>query len=146
MPKFKPGHSGNPKGRPKGALGRYSVLREALCDDLPDLFDVTKAYAMSGDMRAMKLLLERVAPVTRPDETAVCIPGLEKAVSFSDQVSVITRAIANGMIAPQVGNQLLVTLTDAYRAAQSDGLASRIADVERRLEQWHQRNHSVNSL
>lgn len=121
-------------------------MREALVNDLPDLLDITKAYAMSGDMRAMKLLLERVAPVTRPDETAVCIPGLEKAVSFSDQVGVITKAIANGVLAPQVGNQILVTLTDAYRATQSDAMVSRITDIERRLEQWRQQHQPVNHL
>ncbi len=146
MPKFKPGQSGNPNGRPKGALGRHTLMREALESDLPDLLDVTKAYAMSGDMRAMKLLLERVAPVTRVEETAVCIPGLDQAESFSDQVGVITKAIGNGVIAPQVGNQLLATLTDAYRATQSDAMVSRTTDIERRLEQWRQQHQPVNLL
>ena len=59
MAQFEPGKSGNPKGKPKGAQRRFTKMREELKSALPALLESTKKAALSGDMTAMRLLLER---------------------------------------------------------------------------------------
>ena len=62
MARYVKGQSGNPAGRPKGSQNRHVAFREAVDASLGDLVDVLISRALSGDMVAMRLLLERTVP------------------------------------------------------------------------------------
>jgi len=64
-PKFKPGQSGNLKGRPKDKT-LATQLRKAIVDDMPDIVSKLVELAKGGDMQAAKLLLDRVCPTLKP--------------------------------------------------------------------------------
>ncbi|MGB8669027.1 MAG: DUF5681 domain-containing protein [Pseudolabrys sp.] len=60
---FKPGKSGNPSGKPKGARNKTTVAREKLLDD--DAATITSKaieLAKNGDLTALRLCLERIIP------------------------------------------------------------------------------------
>jgi hypothetical protein len=61
--RFKPGQSGNPSGRPKGARHRTTVAIEALLEGEGEAL-TRKAIelAKSGDMQALRLCMDRLAP------------------------------------------------------------------------------------
>jgi Family of unknown function (DUF5681) len=57
---FKPGKSGNPSGKPKGARNKTTVAMEKLLDD--DAATITSKaieLAKNGDLTALRLCLER---------------------------------------------------------------------------------------
>lgn len=70
MPKevtqFKPGESGNPVGRPKGAKNKITILRqmlelqlrEASANRMPEVLNKAFELALQGDRTMLKLLLE----------------------------------------------------------------------------------------
>ena len=70
MARYVKGQSGNPAGRPKGSQNRHVAFREAVDASLGDLVDVLVSRALSGDMVAMRLLLERSIPKVQADREA----------------------------------------------------------------------------
>ena len=63
---FRPGESGNPNGRPAGARNRVSALALKLMDaDAEPVIVALIQAAKGGDVAAIKLVLERVAPLPR---------------------------------------------------------------------------------
>jgi hypothetical protein len=63
---FKPGQSGNPNGRPMGALNKTTLAAQALLDGEAET--ITRKcidLAMEGDGTALRLCLSRILPVKR---------------------------------------------------------------------------------
>ncbi len=64
--RFRPGQSGNPSGRPKGARHKATMAVEALLNGEADAI-TRKAIdaALAGDMTAIRLCLDRIAHLAR---------------------------------------------------------------------------------
>lgn len=99
MPRYKKGQSGNPRGKPQGTKSRFTAMREALADNLPELLDATKEAALSGDMVAMRLLLERTLPPTKAAAATVDIPALAEAETLTGKAEAILSSVACGFLA-----------------------------------------------
>ena len=61
---WKPGQSGNPRGRKPGSVPTQQ-LREALGKDADLVIDKVREQAIAGDLTAAKLVLERLLPPMR---------------------------------------------------------------------------------
>ncbi len=53
MNKFKPGISGNPAGRPKGAIGILTKKRRLLSEYMPAIVQATQGLASIGDVETL---------------------------------------------------------------------------------------------
>ena len=73
--RWKPGQSGNPKGRTPGS-GEVSKIRAAIADQVPEILAKLLAQALEGDTGAARLLLERaIAPLKAMEQTqAIALP------------------------------------------------------------------------
>ena len=64
--KFKPGVSGNPAGKPRGARNKVTALVDALIEgEAEELAKVAIERAKAGDGPLLKSLIERLSPPTQ---------------------------------------------------------------------------------
>ena len=125
--RWKPGESGNPRGRPAGS-GQVAQIRAAIAGHVPELVQALVAKALEGDVGAARLLLERtVAPLRAVEPTqALTLPD----GTLTEQGRAVMRAVAAGEIAPGQGASLLSGLGALARVAEIDELTARIEALE----------------
>jgi len=124
---WKPGESGNPRGRPPGS-GEIAALRAGIRARIPALIERLIDAALAGDTSAARLLLERVLPPMKPaEETApLALPD----GTLTDQGRAVLRAVADGELAPGQGAALLASLGTLAKVREGDELEARIAALE----------------
>lgn len=93
---FKPGQSGNPKGRPRGRRNTYSVLDDLLNQKIPVTQDgkqtkidkktaillQTVNHSVRGDQRAIQTLLPHMLAI---DENKERLAAVREGLSTNDQ-------------------------------------------------------------
>lgn len=129
--KWKPGQSGNPKGKPKGS-GEVQKLREAISLHVPGIIKQLLTAAQGGDVQAARLLLERVLPPLKAVEQAS--PLTLPDGSLTDQGRAVLAAVGAGELAPGQGAQLITAIGSLARVAEIDELAARIAALEEKRD------------
>lgn len=97
--KWKPGQSGNPKGKPKG-VGSVQKLREEIGEQIPAIINQLLAAAKNGDVQAARLLLERVLPPLKAVEQAS--PLTLPDGSLTEQGRAVLAAVGAGTNHPSV--------------------------------------------
>ncbi len=124
---WKPGQSGNPKGRAPGS-GEVAKLRAAIGERMPELLAALMTKALEGDVSAARLLLERsIAPLR-----AIELPHLIAlpAGTLTAQGRAVLAAVAAGELAPTQGATLLGAIGTLARVSEIDDLTSRIERLE----------------
>lgn len=127
---FKKGQSGNPNGRPRGAVGQRTKLLKELEGDLPALVAALKTNALAGDTQALKLLLDRLLPVKKAAHELVELPQLVDAETLTDKAGAVLDAVAMGEVAPDIGAQLVQAVGVLSRVAEVQDLEARISALE----------------
>jgi len=135
MGKFKPGQSGNPGGRPKGAFNKITLATQALLDgEAEALTRKAVELAKAGNPMALRLCLERLLPPRKDRPVNFTLPKISGAEDLPKALLAILQAVANGEISPGEG-QILTAITEAYRK----GLE--IVDHEARITALEKREH-----
>ena len=125
---WKPGQSGNPKGRPPG-VGVIGKLRASLAGDVPEILAGMVLAAKGGDVQAARLILERILPPIKPMEQAVALQLPEEG-TLTAQGRAVLFAVAEGELAPSQGAALLGAIGTLARVTEIDELSARIAALE----------------
>ena len=125
--RWKPGESGNPKGRTPGT-GEVAAIRAAIADRVPELLAAMMTRALDGDVGAARLLLERaVAPLKAAEQPqALSLPD----GTLTDKGRAVLSAVAGGYLAPSQGAALLGAIGTLARVTEIDELTARIAVLE----------------
>src|SRR5688572_24509921 len=125
--RWKAGESGNPAGRKPGS-GEVARLRAAMAEHVPALLAVLVERALSGDVGAARLLLERtVAPLKAREEPA---PLTMPDGTLTEQGRAVVASVATGEISPGQGATLLASLGTLAKLIETDELERRIAALE----------------
>ena len=124
--KFKPGQSGNPKGRPKNKTPA-TLLRKSIIDDMPGIILKLVEQAKEGDTAAAKILLDRCVPSLKPQAMAINLPVNG---TLAEQGGEIIRATLSGQIPPDIGAQLITALSNQGRLIELQELTERIEKLE----------------
>lgn len=123
---WKKGQSGNPAGRPP----TVEKVRKLLEPRRKELVDVAVAQALAGDMSAMRIVMDRLAPPLRAVGECVAVPGLAEATTMTDKAMAIYAAVGNGQINPDSASLLLTALAAVAKVVETDQLAARIQALE----------------
>ena len=126
--RWKPGTTGNPKGRPPGK-SEITRLRAKLAGGVPDILAALVLAAKAGDVQAARLILERVLPPVKAIEQAVTLQ-LPTDGTLTAKAAAVLSAAAAGDLAPTQAAQLITALGSLAKIAEVDELARRIEALE----------------
>ena len=125
---FKPGQSGNPAGKPKGARDKRTALRKLLEPHSEALVQKAVDMALEGDTTALRLCLERIIPALRTQEMPVSLGYMSG--TLSEQAEQIIGTMAAGEITPSDAALVLSAMAAQARIRETDELAQRIRALE----------------
>ena len=132
--RFKPGQSGNAKGRPSGSRSKVLVALDALGEgEAEDIVKVQIEKAKGGDSIAAKTILDRIWPPRKGARLQFDLPEVAKAEELPNAIAAINRQAAEGDISPDEASLIVGLLEMQRKAIETADLAERVASLEQRL-------------
>jgi hypothetical protein len=134
--KFKPGQSGNPAGRPRGSRHSVTIAVEQMLEGEAEAL-TRKAIdlALAGDMTALRLCLDRIAPARKDRPVAFALPTLAQAADAAKASAAIVEAVAVGELTPSEAGDLSRIIEGFTRTLEATELEQRIERLERMTSQ-----------
>jgi Family of unknown function (DUF5681) len=133
--RFQKGETGNPAGRPRGALNRATVLaQELLAARVENIANKLIELAEGGDMRAIRVCMERLVPATRHQPIAVELPPVERPADSVEAAAAIAAAVAAGELTATEAAKLAKVVEVYVRALDSKGFDERLGKLEHEIK------------
>jgi hypothetical protein len=130
--RFQQGQSGNPAGRPRGALNRATVLaQELLSARVERIAGKLIELAEGGDMRAIRVCMDRLVPAIKHQPIAVEMPPIENAADSVEAVASIAAAVAAGELTATEAAELAKVVDVYVGALASRGFEERLSKLEK---------------
>jgi len=128
---FEKGQSGNPGGRPRGARNRMTMLMQDLLEEEAEAI-ACKAIelAKDGDIAAMRMCLDRLAPARKGESIAFELPSLGKAADAVTAAAKIVALVAAGDLSPCEAADLAKVVDVYVQALATEGFEERLAKLE----------------
>ena len=128
MARFKPGQSGNPRGKQPGTKHASTKLREAIAADLHAIVAALIEKAKGGDTGSAALLFSRTLPPLRPQSDPPDTPL--SGTTLDERAESVTSAALAGTISPTSAAELMNLLAQQARIAEVSELAERMKKIE----------------
>jgi hypothetical protein len=128
---FERGQSGNPAGRPVGARNKTTLAVEALFDGEAETI-TRKAIelAKAGDMSALRLCLDRIAPPRKDRPVLFDVPKINSAADAAQASAALVAAVASGDLTPSEAAELGKLIESYVRALEASDFEARLAQLE----------------
>jgi uncharacterized protein DUF5681 len=131
---FQKGQSGNPAGRPPGARNRATMIVEQLFDDeAADLTRTAITQALQGDAAALRICMDRIAPLRRERTIELDLPPLATASDAANALAMVAAAVARGELTPGEAAGLLKVIDGYTHALEVVTLEQRVANLEKEI-------------
>jgi len=132
--RFQKGESGNPTGRPRGVLNHATLLaQELLAARVESIAGKLIELAEGGDMRAIRVCMERLVPVIKDQPIAVELPLIEKPADSVEAAAAIAAAVAAGELTATEAAKLAKVVEVYVRALDSKGFDERLGKLEKEI-------------
>jgi uncharacterized protein DUF5681 len=129
--RFQPGQSGNPAGRPKGALNEATRLVQALmAGDAEAVFSTVIDKAKAGDMVAARLVVERLAPIIRTGSIKIELQRITSLEDIPLALRTVIEAVAAGALSLDDGERLAALIDRQRIALEQPDLELRLKELE----------------
>src|SRR5262249_3495606 len=126
---FQKGESGNPTGWPRGSRNRATLLMENLwADDAEAIGRKGIAMAKQGDMAAIRLCMDRLAPARKGEPVAFDLPPLDKPADSVAAAATIVAAVAAGELTPSEAAEVAQGIDVYVRAIATQTLDERLTN------------------
>lgn len=130
---FPKGDGGNPNGRPKGSRNKVTLAVEALLEgDAEALTRKAIEKALGGDMVALRLCLDRIAPAKKDAPVTFALPAMKTAKDAAKAAGAILKSVAAGGLTPSEGTAIAGLVETYRRALETHEIESRITALERK--------------
>jgi hypothetical protein len=130
-PGWKPGQSGNPKGRPRGSLNRVTLVALAAMEEGADaIARKVVDMAKEGDMSAARLVIERLVPPAKERPIFLTLPETSTASGIAAAQQAILQAVAAGDLLPGEGATMSGIVEARRKAVETLELEARISALE----------------
>jgi hypothetical protein len=127
---YKPGESGNPRGKTKGTRHRTTLAAQALLEgEAETLSRKAIELALAGDTVALRLCLDRILPARRA-RISLPLPPVTTAADVTAALAVIVAAVGSGEIAPDEAQSLAGVIEAARKSLEMIELEQRLARLE----------------
>ncbi|MFZ0963759.1 MAG: DUF5681 domain-containing protein [Terriglobia bacterium] len=134
--RWQKGTSGNASGRPRGARNKSTLAVESLLGgEAEALTRKVIKMALAGDTTAMKLCMDRIAPVRKDREVTFALRNVETGADISAAMSDILRAVSEGRVTPAESEIISRVLDVKRKAIDSTDHEQRIIEIEKHIEE-----------
>jgi hypothetical protein len=131
--RFRPGESGNPAGKPKGARHKTTIACDALlAGEAEAITRKAIELARNGDGPALRLCMDRIAPARKDRPVPFTLPTLETAADAKTAAAAIVRAVAEGDLTPSEAAELSKVLDNFTRLVEATDVQARLEALERK--------------
>jgi hypothetical protein len=133
---FKPGQSGNPKGKPKGARSKAVVLLESMVDGkAQELMKTALELALGGDRQVLMALINKVLPDVKDKPVSVSLPAMKGAQDLPKLTAAIMGAVGDGRITPMEAAALCRITESHCKAFEIQEIESRLSAIETKFKE-----------
>ena len=133
---FVPGLSGNPNGRPKGSKNKATQLSKALLEEaVEEIAGVLIEKAKEGNMRAIKLYLDRIHPQPRATPDGFEMPRVTTIDDAQNAVAEIAEALARGDTDTETANMLSKLVQFQVNNFTLSELVKRVSEIEKEADE-----------
>lgn len=133
---FRKGQSGNPAGKPKGSLNRVTRAVEALLNgEAKKLTRKCIERALEGDSTALRLCMERIAPLRKGRPISLKLPPIATTDDLVKAVASLVQAVGTGVVTPDEGATVATILEVKRKAIETQELDRRVAALEAKGDQ-----------
>jgi hypothetical protein len=125
---------GNP-GRPKGARNKTTLAIEQLLENEAEgIGRVVVEKALAGDPMALRLAVERLAPVRRGRPVKFSMPPVASAADVVAAIGSVIEAVARGELTPDEAATLSGVFETKRRAIETAEIEARVVALEQRAQ------------
>ena len=133
---FPKGRSGNPRGKPKGARHKTTLLAEKLMqNDAENIVNAVLAAARDGDMTAARIVLDRIAPARRDSPVAFALPKIKRPADAVAASAAILAAVADGRLTPGEALEVSKLIEGFVKTLEVAELEARLNELEERMSE-----------
>jgi len=131
---FPKGRSGNPRGKPKGARHKTTLLAERLMqDDAENIVNAVLAAARDGDMAAARIVLDRILPARRDNPVTFTLPKIKRPADAVAASSALLAAVAGGRLTPGEALEVSKLIDGFVKTLEVAELEQRLNELEERI-------------
>lgn len=120
-------------GRPKGARHKTTLAVQELFDgEAEALTRKAIGLALEGDIAALRLCVERIAPARKDAPVNFELQEIETSRDAMEAARAVVRAVANGALTPSEADAVMKLVEGYRRMAETVNLEARIEALEAR--------------
>jgi len=128
---FRPGQSGNPAGRPRGARNRTTLAVEALLEGQAEALTQQAIHmALNGDTTALRLCMERIAPPMRERPVTLSMPTPGAPADLPATMAALVDAVATGELTTGEAERLAKLVGVYVQALEATEFEQRLHALE----------------
>lgn len=118
-------------GKPKGSRHRATQAIEAMLEGQQKaLTQAAIAKALDGDVTALRLCLDRIAPPRKDAPVSFDLPDIETAQDAANAARAILKAVAVGEVTPLEAATVMAVVEQFRRTLETTEIERRIAALE----------------